>query len=144
MVTSVGLSAPATCAAIRAGVTNPVETRFADRGGEWIMAHEVPLQRAWRGLDKLAMMAVTAIDEALAGVPPTEWRSIPMILCIAEDGRPGRSAALDDRLFLMIEAALLGLSFRRVVADRGPRQGQRRPSRSTWRGSSTAEAPIGC
>ena len=106
LVTSVGLSAPATCAAIRAGVTNPVETRFADRGGEWIMAHEVPLQRAWRGLDKLAMMAVTAIDEALAGVPPTEWRSIPMILCIAEDGRPGRSAALDDRLFLMIEAAL--------------------------------------
>ena len=43
MVSSVGLSAPATCAAIRAGLTNPTETRFRDAEGEWIMSHSVLL-----------------------------------------------------------------------------------------------------
>ena len=43
LVTSVGLSAPAACAAIRAKLTNPSETRFIDSHGEWIMAHQVPL-----------------------------------------------------------------------------------------------------
>ena len=49
LVTSVGLSSPAACAAIRAGLTNPTQTRFKDSEGEWMMGHAVPLDTPWQG-----------------------------------------------------------------------------------------------
>jgi 3-oxoacyl-[acyl-carrier-protein] synthase-1 len=106
LVTSVGLSAPASCAAIRAKVSNPTETRFIDSGGEWIMAHQVPLEKPWRGLTKLAKMAAMAISECLDGIPREEWASMPLLLCVAERERPGRLDGLDDQLFLDIQKEL--------------------------------------
>ncbi len=106
LVTSVGLSAPATCAAIRAKISNPTETRFIDSGGEWIMAHQVPLEKPWRGRTKLAKMAAMAIAECLGGIPHEEWGSIPLLLCVAEPERPGRMEGLDDQLFLDIQLEL--------------------------------------
>jgi 3-oxoacyl-[acyl-carrier-protein] synthase-1 len=110
LVTSVGLSAPAACAAIRAKISNPTETRFIDSGGEWIMAHQVPLEQPWRGLTKLAKMAAMAIDEALQEIPKQEWSSLPLLLCVAEKDRPGRTMGLDDQLFLQIQTEL-GVTF---------------------------------
>jgi 3-oxoacyl-[acyl-carrier-protein] synthase I len=110
LVTSVGLSAPSACAAIRAKLTNPSETRFIDSSGEWIMAHEVPLEQPWRGLTKLTRMAAMAIEECLEDFPPESWQEIPLLLCVAENDRPGRLAGLDDQLFLDIEQ-LLGQNF---------------------------------
>jgi 3-oxoacyl-[acyl-carrier-protein] synthase-1 len=106
LVTSVGLSAPATCAAIRARISNPTETRFIDSGGEWIMAHQVALEKPWRGRTKLAKMAAMAIAECLEGTPRQEWASIPLLLCVAERERPGRLEGLDDQLFLDIQQEL--------------------------------------
>lgn len=106
LVTSVGLTAPSSCAAFRAKVSNPTETRFIDSSGEWIMAHQVALEQPWRGLTKLAKMASLAIDEALDGIPKTEWLRLPLILCVAEKERPGRMAGLDGELFLKIEDEL--------------------------------------
>lgn len=106
LVTSVGLSAPASCAAIRAKVTNPTETRFVDSSGEWIMAHQVPLDQPWRGLSKLAKMAAMAIAEALDNIPKPEWSELPLMLCVAERERPGRLEGLDDQLFELIQAEL--------------------------------------
>ena len=57
LVTSVGLTAKQSCAAFRAKITNPIETRFIDSGGQWILAHEVPFAQPWRGVTKLAKMA---------------------------------------------------------------------------------------
>ena len=106
LVTSVGLTAPASCAAFRAKLTNPTETRFIDSGGEWIMAHQVALEQPWRGLTKLAKMAALAIDEALEGIPKAEWSQLPLILCVAEKERPGRMVGLDDELFVKIQDEL--------------------------------------
>ena len=106
LVTSVGLSAPAACAAIRAKLTNPTETRFLDPAGKWLMAHEVPLDKPWRGLPRLVGMAAMAIEECLADVPRDDWSRIPLLLCVAEPQRPGRQAGLDDRLFEEIQRAL--------------------------------------
>ncbi|WP_213958114.1 hypothetical protein [Variovorax sp. dw_954] len=106
LVTSVGLTADASCAAFRAKVTNPTETRFIDIGGEWIMAHQVQLEQPWRGLTKLAKMAAMSIEEALQDVPRDEWGKLPLLLCVAEQERPGRAAGLDDRLFLQIQTEL--------------------------------------
>jgi 3-oxoacyl-[acyl-carrier-protein] synthase I len=110
LVTSVGLTAPAACAAIRAKITNPSETRFIDSNGEWIMAHEVPLEQPWRGLSKLARMAAMAIEECLEDIPQDAWRQIPLLLCVAEHDRPSRLAGLDDQLFIDIQQ-LLGANF---------------------------------
>ncbi len=106
LVTSVGLSAPATCAAIRAKISNPTETRFMDSEGEWIMAHQVPLEKPWRGLAKLGRMASMAIMECLEGMPREGWGRLPLLLCVAEKERPGRVEGLDGRLFLEIQEAL--------------------------------------
>lgn len=106
LVTSVGLSAPATCAAIRAKISNPTETRFIDSNGEWIMAHQVQLEKPWRGRAKLAKMAAMAIEECLEGVERSEWAGIPLLLCVAEKERPGRMEGLDDRLLIDIEDEL--------------------------------------
>lgn len=110
LVTSVGLSAPAACAAFRAKLTNPSQTHFIDSRGAWIMAHEVPLDQPWRGLGKLVQMAVMTIREALADVPQTQWNEVPLLLCVAEPDRPGRTKELDDQLFTQIQAEL-GASF---------------------------------
>lgn len=106
LVTSVGLSAPASCAAIRAKISNPTETRFMGSDGEWIMAHQVPLEKPWRGLAKLSRMATMAITECLEGLPREEWGKLPLLLCVAEKERPGRFEGLDDRLFGEIQKEL--------------------------------------
>jgi 3-oxoacyl-[acyl-carrier-protein] synthase I len=110
LVTSVGLSAPASCAAFRAKISNPTETRFRGSDGKWIMAHQVPLEQPWRGRTKLVKMAAMAIAEALQDIPQSEWTTLPLLLCVAEKERPGRLDGLDDSLFNEIQAEL-GVTF---------------------------------
>lgn len=98
LVTSVGLSAPAACAAIRAGLSNSTETRFVDAAGDWIASHTVPLDQPLRGRAKLAYMAAMVIEESLAATPREDWAEIPLLLCVAERSRPGRLDGLEDRL----------------------------------------------
>ncbi|MBX3622957.1 MAG: hypothetical protein KF891_23550 [Rhizobacter sp.] len=106
LVTSVGLTAPASCAAFRAKLTNPSETQFVDATGALIMAHQVALDQPWRGLPKLARMSAMAIAEALDGIAREQWAQIPLLLCVAEAERPGRHEGLDQELFSLIEAEL--------------------------------------
>lgn len=110
LATSVGLSAPASCAAIRAKLTNPCETRFLDSGGEWIRGHRVPLEQPWGGRTKLRKMATRAIRECLAANPRASWPEIPLLLCVAERERPGRMEGLEEPLFAEI-CTELGVQF---------------------------------
>jgi 3-oxoacyl-[acyl-carrier-protein] synthase-1 len=111
LVSSVGLSAPAACAAIRTKLTNPSETRFRNASGEWLMSHAVPLQEPWRGREKLARMAAAVIDECLAGIPREDWKRIPLLLCISERARPGRQVGLDEELFAEVCALCANAEF---------------------------------
>jgi 3-oxoacyl-[acyl-carrier-protein] synthase-1 len=106
LVSAVGLSAPAACAAIRAGIANSSDSTFVNSAGEKIVAHQVPLEHPWRGVAKLAKMAAPAIKEALQRVPRKEWQHIPVILCVAEHDRPGRLMGLDEALLPEIFAEL--------------------------------------
>jgi 3-oxoacyl-[acyl-carrier-protein] synthase-1 len=106
LITSVGSTALTSCAAFRAKISNPSETRFIDSTGRWIMAHQVELGAPWRGLTKLARMAAIAIEEALRDVPRRQWREVPLVLCLAEKDRPGRMDGLDEKLVPMIESEL--------------------------------------
>jgi 3-oxoacyl-[acyl-carrier-protein] synthase-1 len=98
LVTSVGLSAPAACAAIRAGLTNATETDFVDSDGEPIMGHQVGLDEPWRGRTKLVKMLGMAIEECLEQVPRDRWPQLPLLLCVAEADRPGRIDDLEGGL----------------------------------------------
>jgi 3-oxoacyl-[acyl-carrier-protein] synthase-1 len=110
MVTGVGLNAPASCAAIRCGLTNFAETRFIDSSGEWIVGSEVPLEQPWRGRAKLVHMVVPAIQECLEAANESRAYQIPLLLCVAEKTRPGRLEGLDDRLLDEVQSEL-GLRF---------------------------------
>jgi 3-oxoacyl-[acyl-carrier-protein] synthase I len=119
LVTAAGFSAPATCAAIRAKIGNPTETRFTDKMGQSVLAHQVLLSRRLRGLRRLVRIARLSIEECLAGIPQEEWRRVPMLLCVAERDRPGRFSALDESLLLGIhqELDVVFAPESRIIAD---------------------------
>ncbi len=118
MVTGVGLNVPASCAAIRAGITSFNETRFMF-DGEWLIGSEVPLDQPWRGREKLIQMATQAIGECLAATKGISTENVPLVLCLAERDRPGGVIGLDETLLQDIQKRL-GKTFHRdsvVIAN---------------------------
>jgi len=109
LVTSVGLSAPSACAAIRAAITNHTETRFMSNG-EWLLGAQVPLEQPWRGRAKLVRMLAMAVQECLAPFDAPRPRTLPLLLCVAEQARPGRLDGLDTLLLGELEHAV-GIEF---------------------------------
>ena len=119
MMTGVGLTAEASCAAIRGGIDNFRETRFITTGGEWIIGSEVPLEQPWRGIARLARLLAGPLRECLDLVPEVPPESIPVLMCVAEQDRPGRHEGLGNPLFLEA-CGLLGVRFHpdsRVIAQ---------------------------
>lgn len=111
LMTSVGLNWSASCAAIRAGVTNPTETRFLGGDGSWMIGHQVPWERRCVGRSRLAAMVGRCIEECLSGYGTVE-QPLPLVLCVAEPERPGRFQGLDRTLIDRV-AKHLGMSFDR-------------------------------
>jgi len=120
LVNSVGLNAPAACAAIRVKVTNPTPTRFMEPGRTWMTACQVPMDPPLQGVHKLVKMAAMAAQECLVDVPRSAWAKLPVLLCVAERDRPGRLPALDANLLRELEQAL-GATFAKesVVIEHG-------------------------
>lgn len=106
LVCGVGLDAPSACAAIRCAIDNFQETRFMDKGGEWIIGSSVPLEQPWRGRTKLLKMAAMAVRECMDGIGENIPPEIPLLLCVAEHERMGRIDGLDDKLFGELEREL--------------------------------------
>jgi 3-oxoacyl-[acyl-carrier-protein] synthase I len=100
MVTAVGLDAPSACA-MRARLDGFQETRFIGPGGEWLIGAPVPLPRNWIGEKRLAHLAAAAICEAFEAVPDARGAAA-LILCLAEEDRPGRLAPDGARLLARI------------------------------------------
>lgn len=104
VVSPVGLDTPSACAAFRAKITNPTQTRFTDAAGEPIMAHKVPLASGSVGDARLVEMAAAAIAQITRPNVPSE--QIPLLLCVAEHDRPGRSPSLDQQLLKKLEQSV--------------------------------------
>ncbi len=121
MVTAVGLDAPSTCAALRARIDGFRETRFVGPSGDWLVGAAVPLPRNWIGQKRMAHLAAGAIVEVFRAVPDAE-SDAALILCLAEDDRPGRPVR-DADAFAREIAGILDLTPRmktRVVAHGRP------------------------
>lgn len=88
MVTAVGLDAASSCAAMRGKIDGFQETRFIASSGEWLTGAPVPLPRNWIGLKRLAHLAAGAIHDIFESTPDAR-NQCSLILCLAEEGRPG-------------------------------------------------------
>jgi 3-oxoacyl-[acyl-carrier-protein] synthase I len=107
LVTSVGFNAPASLAAIRAGIRNVQETNLWDpETGTYLAAGKVPLPQWWVGIGKLADLAVPAILECFDAASPTAPQEIPVLLGIAPPDRPYRIPDLDVQIVTEIEQRL--------------------------------------
>jgi 3-oxoacyl-[acyl-carrier-protein] synthase-1 len=104
LVSSVGLTSAASCAAIRCGMNNFHETRFIGSSGEPLVGSTVELEEPGSRIAKLAKMTRLALSECLLAVPDSA--SIPLLLCTAEGDRPGRPQSLDRLLLEAIESEL--------------------------------------
>ncbi|RWG53720.1 MAG: 3-oxoacyl-ACP synthase [Mesorhizobium sp.] len=89
MVTAVGLDALSACAAMRARLDGFQQTRLLGSAGEWLTGAPVALPRNWIGEKRMAHLAGAAICEALEKAPEARGQTA-LILCLPEDGRPGR------------------------------------------------------
>lgn len=106
MMTGVGLTEPASCAAIRCAINNFAETRFIARDGEWIIGSAVPLEQPWRGTAKLIKLLAGPVRECLELVADAAAEPVPLLLCVAERERPGRLDGLDNALFHEVQREL--------------------------------------
>jgi 3-oxoacyl-[acyl-carrier-protein] synthase I len=111
MVCSVGLSAAAACAALRAGIGQLGELPYVDRKGRPIIGAVVPgvdlkLRRGQRLVELLAM----AVTDCLGDTAPLPLERVPVLVGLAEPGRPAGGARLADTIVVMLEERL-GLRF---------------------------------
>ena len=116
MVCSVGLSAAAACAAMRAGIAGFQELPYLDDQGEPIVGAVVPgvpvdMTRSERLGELLAMAVTDCLHEAGAG--PMEH--IPLLVGLAEPDRPGGGPGLaDDIIARTVESLGTGLRPREI------------------------------
>src|SRR5262245_18450980 len=107
MVTAVGFNAPASCAAMRAGIRNVNETNLWDEdSGTYLAAGKIPLPHGWVGEGKLAALVAPAIFECFEAAKPVRAEGIPVLLGVAPDTRPCRYAELDTQILNEIEHRL--------------------------------------
>jgi 3-oxoacyl-[acyl-carrier-protein] synthase-1 len=95
---SVGNSAPAACAAIRAGISVTDETRFQDRGQEWLRAAQIHNVQPESGYGRLAKILAAVVDECTEELTADDLVRIPLLLCLSEESRPGRPQDLETTL----------------------------------------------
>ena len=111
-VTSAGLNAPSTFAALRARLNNFTETTVLDSHGEPLIAACIETLAAGGGgataqrgsLAWQADLLELAMDDCLRTItrlPPA--KDIPLLLCVSEVTRPGRPPGLDEQLLPAIE-----------------------------------------
>jgi 3-oxoacyl-[acyl-carrier-protein] synthase-1 len=107
MVTAVGFNSTASCAAIRAGISNLNETNLWDaESGKFLPAGRVLLPHWWIGLGKLAELVAPAIYECCNAALPVPATDIPVLLGVSSPDRPFRFARLDQDILSEIEQRL--------------------------------------
>lgn len=106
-VTSVGFNAPATFAAVRAGIDSIAEQNlWDDENQEYLPGAKVHLPQWWEGRGKLADLVAPAIKECLQAAAPLSPHDIPIVLGVAPPCRPFRYDGLEDKLIFEVEQKL--------------------------------------
>src|SRR5438067_9658402 len=98
MVCSVGLSAPAACAAMRAGIAKFDELPYTNQSYQPVVGAAVPgldfaLKRSQRLVDMLAL----ALTDCLGEKPALRLAEVPLLVGLAEPGRPAGGILAADK-----------------------------------------------
>jgi 3-oxoacyl-[acyl-carrier-protein] synthase-1 len=97
MVTAAGFNAPATCAAIRAGISGIRQDNIWDwTCGDYMGVGRPHTPQWWEGPDMLAELAAPAIMECLYALPQkTDLQQVPILVLLSSKNRPHREPDLD-------------------------------------------------
>jgi 3-oxoacyl-[acyl-carrier-protein] synthase-1 len=107
MVCPVGLTAAAACAAKRAGVAALQELPYHDNAGEPIIGAFVPgLDWDLRREARLLELLTKVLADLLKGQPAGAWDQVPLLVSLAESGRPGGGADLAPTILGRLQKAL--------------------------------------
>jgi 3-oxoacyl-[acyl-carrier-protein] synthase-1 len=107
MVCPIGLSAPAACAAFRAGIATFCYLPYSDQNRQPIVGAFVPsldfkLKRGQRLVEMLSM----ALADCLGDEPTLPLQKIPLLVGLAEPGRPAGGAGLTDSIVSQVQERL--------------------------------------
>lgn len=107
MVCSVGLTAPAACAAIRAGIAQFNDLPYKDKSGKLIVGAFIPgldfkLKRGQRLVEMLAM----AVNDCLGKQMALPLQKVPLLVGLAEPKRPAGGGALCETIIAQVEERL--------------------------------------
>src|ERR1700675_2082519 len=106
-VCSVGLNAPAPCAAIRACVGGFNELPYYDLQGDSVMGARVPgLTADFETDERLVESLSLAVADCLLGPRSETLDRVPLLVGLAEQGRPGGKAGLADSIISRVERQL--------------------------------------
>src|SRR5262249_25692237 len=116
MVCAVGLNAQAACAAVRAGITGFRELPYSDNGSEAIVGAIVPgLPTSMRRDERLVAMLVMALVDCGRSLAPDVSVDVPLIVGLAESGRPGSSSPRGSSILQAVQHQL-GTSFHSTLS----------------------------
>lgn len=108
LVTALGYNAPASLAAMRAGLSSVAETRWHDfETGKPLRGAKVALPQWWDGVGKLAELLAPAVWECLQPLGGAQAAAkTPLLIGVSVPQRPGRAAGLDCELLPEVCARL--------------------------------------
>ena len=109
LVSAVGYNAPASLAALRAGISGVRGIGHRDRhSGAPLRCARVSLPQRGAGVDLLVDLLAPAVHECLMAAQPLRLGQIPLLIGVSAPDRPARPADLDTRLLAALCARLGG------------------------------------
>jgi 3-oxoacyl-[acyl-carrier-protein] synthase-1 len=107
LVTPVGLSGRASCAALRARIRNVNVTNLWDpESGQYIAAGRVPLPQWWEGPGMFPELIAPAIAECLGAAAPATASDVALLLGLPHPSRPSIAPEVYDSIIPAIERKL--------------------------------------
>jgi 3-oxoacyl-[acyl-carrier-protein] synthase-1 len=104
LVCSVGLGAPSACAALRAGIAAFTELPYWDADHDPVVGATVPDLGFDRQFGpRLVAMLALALRDCLSHMPGLSLRDVPVLVALAEPGRPGHESGSGASLIARVQ-----------------------------------------
>ena len=117
IVCSVGLNSAAACAAMRAGVAGFQELGYHDNQGEPVVGAVVPgMDTGLSQKQRLVELLTQALAECAGQETRQAFETIPLLIGLAESGRPGGSDRYVDTILDDVQTRL-GISFHPTLSQ---------------------------
>jgi 3-oxoacyl-[acyl-carrier-protein] synthase I len=107
LVCAVGLNAAAACAAMRAGIAGFTELPYRDNSGEPIIGAAVPgLAPDLKREERLLVLLERALQDSLQSAAFVRTDTVPLLVGLAEEGRPGGGGGMAGDLIARMQKRL--------------------------------------